>query len=267
MEQPNLNTKEVHPQIPKQNPLPSEEEYYHMLQQLEALAYENQALSNVHTLVAGVAHEIKNPLTIMKGFLQLIKPDLDKLQKSDIANLLLSEIQRTTDLVEEFLQLTRPPELTSERVDLIPFLKDILLLFHSQAKLSKCELTTNLQQFKLPIEVLINPGQLKQVFLNVMKNSIEAIRVTNRSNGIISLTVGQHLKYVTINIRDNGNGMDASTQACIFKPFYTTKEKGTGLGLFLSKQIIQNHNGTVKVKSSPSFGTTFSIHLPLLQSV
>jgi signal transduction histidine kinase len=263
LEQPNLNAKEV----PKQNILPSVEDYYHKLQQLEALAYENQALTNVHTLVAGVAHEIKNPLTIMKGFLQLIKPDLDKLQKSDIADLLLEEIQRTTDLVEEFLQLARPSELTSERTDLIPFLKNILLLFHSQAKLSKCDLTTNLQQFNLPIEVMINPGQLKQVFLNVMKNSIEAIRMTNRSNGIISLTVGQHLNGVTINIRDNGVGMNASTQSRIFKPFYTTKEKGTGLGLFLSKQIIQNHKGTIKVKSSPLFGTTFSIQLPLLHPV
>ncbi|MFP3441557.1 ATP-binding protein, partial [Pantoea sp. SIMBA_133] len=91
-----------------------------------------------------------------------------------------------------------------------------------------------------------------QVFLNVMKNSIEAIRMTNRSNGVISLIVGQHLNGVTISIRDNGVGMDASTQSRIFKPFYTTKEKGTGLGLFLSKQIIQNHKGTIKVKSSPS---------------
>ncbi|MYL64633.1 GHKL domain-containing protein [Bacillus hwajinpoensis] len=263
MEQSNLNAKEM----PKQNVLPSVEDYSHLLEQLEALTYENQALSNVNTLVAGVAHEIKNPLTIMKGFLQLIKPDLDKLQKSDIADLLLTEIQRTTNLVEEFLQLARPAELTSERIDLIPFLKNILLLFHSHAKLSKCDLTTNLQQFKLPIEVMINPGQFKQVFLNVMKNSIEAIRMTNRSNGVISLTVGQHFNGVTIAIRDNGVGMDASTQSRIFKPFYTTKEKGTGLGLFLSKQIIQNHKGTIKVKSSPSFGTTFSIHLPLLHPV
>ena len=264
MEQPNANTNELHPLVPLHDP--PTVEHNHLIHQLESLAYENQSLSNVRTLVAGVAHEIKNPLTIMKGFIQLIKPDLDKLQKSDIADLLLAEVQRTTNLVEEFLQLARPTKHTTERIDLIPFLEDILLLFQSEAKLSKCELTANLQKFKLPIEVMINPRQLKQVFLNVMKNSIEAIRMTNRKNGHISLSVRQQFHFVTINIRDNGNGMDSSTQASVFNPFYTTKEKGTGLGLFLTKQIIQNHNGTVKVKSSPSLGTTISIQLPLLHS-
>lgn len=267
MEQPKLNTKEIRPLIPRHDPSPTIEEDNHLIRQLERLAFENHSLRNIHILVAGVAHEIKNPLTIMKGFLQLIKPDLDKLQKSEIADLLLAEIQRTTNLVEEFLQLARPAKQTTERMDLIPFLKDMLLLFQSEAKLNKCELTNNLQKFKQPIEVMMNQGQLKQVFLNVIKNGIEAIRITNRKDGLISLSVHQHFHFVTINIRDNGIGMDASTQDSVFNPFYTTKEKGTGLGLFLSKQIIQNHNGSMNVKSSPSLGTTFSIQLPLLHLI
>lgn len=266
MEQPKLNTEDIRPLIPLHDPPPTVEEHNHLIHQLETLAYENQALSNVRHLVAGVAHEIKNPLTIMKGFLQLIKPDLEKLHKSEIADLLLAEIQRTTILVEEFLQIARPAKQTTERIDLITFLKDMLLLFQSEAKLSKCELTNNLQKFKQPIEVMMNHGQLKQVFLNVIKNGIEAIRITNQMDGVISLSVRQHFQFVTIDIRDNGIGMDASTQASVFNPFYTTKEKGTGLGLFLSKQIIQNHNGSMKVKSSPLFGTTFSIQLPLFHS-
>ncbi|MDO6658447.1 HAMP domain-containing sensor histidine kinase [Anaerobacillus sp. 1_MG-2023] len=264
MDHTNLNVEKKLPLMPEHYPSPcSLEEYNELIEKLEALAYENKTLSTVHYLVAGVAHEIKNPLTIMKGFLQLIKPDLDKLQKNDIADLLLSEIHRTNTLIEEFLQAARPIEHIKERIDVVPFLKNIILLFHSQATLNRCDITTNLNHFSEPLEVTIDSGQFKQVFLNMIKNSIESIRSSNKENGKISLSIAKRLHSVTIKISDNGAGMDTSTQQKVFQPFYTTKEKGTGLGLFLCKQIIQNHKGTIKVSSAPSFGTTFTIQLPL----
>lgn len=237
-----------------------------ILKELATLTYENKKLTLVNQLVAGLAHEIRNPLTIMKGFLQLIKPDLDRLQKSDIADLLLSEIHRTNGLIEEFLNVTRPREQTLEKVSIVPFLRNILLLYQSEATINKCTLSTNLQHLSQPSFAMIDSGQLKQVFLNMVKNSIEAIRCANRDNGYISLSVFRRLHTIDIHIRDNGIGMDETTKSKLFQPFFTTKKKGTGLGLFLCKQIIQNHRGTIEVNSTPMLGTTFMIQLPIISA-
>ncbi|WP_347550970.1 ATP-binding protein [Pseudalkalibacillus hwajinpoensis] len=237
-----------------------------LLKKLDALAYENKKLGMVNHLVAGVAHEIRNPLTIMKGFLQIIKPDLEKLNKSEIAELLLTEIHRTNELIEEFLSVARPAEHTKVKINLIPFLKNILLLYQSEAIINRCTLSHNLNHFNHPFYVMIDEGQFKQVFLNIIKNGLEAIQSANRDKGNISLSIFKRLNTVNIQIHDNGNGMDASTASKLFQPFFTTKKKGTGLGLFLCNQIIQNHRGSIRVKSTPSIGTTFFIQLPLLQT-
>ncbi|TKD72026.1 ATP-binding protein [Pseudalkalibacillus hwajinpoensis] len=242
------------------------DEYEDVLKELATLSYENKKLTMVNQLVAGLAHEIRNPLTIMKGFLQLIKPDLDRLQKSDIADLLLSEIHRTNGLIEEFLNVARPKEQTLEKISIVPFLRNILLLYQSEATLNQCTLSTNLNNLSQPFFVMIDPGQLKQVILNMIKNSIEAIRCADQENGAISLSVFRRLHTIDIHIRDNGSGMDDTTKSKLFQPFFTTKKKGTGLGLFLCKQIIQNHRGTIKVKSSPMLGTTFLIQLPIVSA-
>ena len=265
MDQSNLNIDETLPLNPEHHMEPSSiERDKQMLERLENLSYENKRLNMVNHLVAGLAHEIKNPLTIMKGFLQIIKPDLDRLQKSDIAELLLSEIHRTNELIEEFLNVARPTEHILKRMNLIPFLRNILLLFQSEATIHRCTLSTNLNEFSQPLDVMIDSGQLKQVFLNIIKNSMEAIQFADREKGSIILSVYKRLHTVDIHIQDNGIGMDNAIISKLFQPFFTTKKKGTGLGLFLCKQIIQNHRGTIQVRSAPSIGTTFVIQLPIV---
>ncbi|MGB8002438.1 MAG: ATP-binding protein, partial [Anaerobacillus sp.] len=234
MDQSNLNIDDTLPLIRDHLMEPSSiVDYKQMVDKLESLSYENKRLNMVNHLVAGLAHEIRNPLTIMKGFLQIIKPDLDRIQKSDIADLLLSEIHRTNELIEEFLDSARPTEHILNKMNLIPFLRNILLLFQSEAIINRCSLTSNLNELTQPLDVMIDSGQLKQVFLNLIKNSIEAIRHADHEKGSICLSVYKRLRTVDIHIQDNGIGMDTMTLSKLFQPFYTTKKKGTGLGLFL----------------------------------
>ncbi|MGA9290935.1 MAG: ATP-binding protein, partial [Anaerobacillus sp.] len=136
--------------------------------------------------------------------------------------------------------------------------------FQSEAIINRCSLSSNLNELTQPLDVMIDSGQLKQVFLNLIKNSMEAIRHAEREKGSICLSVYKRLQTVDIHIQDNGIGMDTMTLSKLFQPFFTTKKKGTGLGLFLCKQIIQNHRGTIQVSSAPSIGTTFIVQLPIV---
>ncbi|MGA9289659.1 MAG: histidine kinase dimerization/phospho-acceptor domain-containing protein, partial [Anaerobacillus sp.] len=154
MDQSNLNIDDTLPLIRDHLMEPTSiVDYKQMLDKLESLSYENKRLNMVNHLVAGLAHEIRNPLTIMKGFLQIIKPDLDRIQKSDIADLLLSEIHRTNELIEEFLDSARPTEHILNKMNLIPFLRNILLLFQSEAIINRCSLTSNLNELTQPLDV------------------------------------------------------------------------------------------------------------------
>ena len=217
-------------------------------------------------LAAGIAHEIRNPLTIIRGFVQLLCPQLEDLGKGDYAKVVLTEIDHVNEIIHEFLSTAKPMEPIKQKISVTTLLNEVVLLCQSEALLKGCELSIQTQN-SLPT-VWVDPMQIKQVLLNIIKNALDAIdESVNKSRGTIRLEATCSGTLVQILISDNGTGIDARTLKKLFDPFFTTKETGTGLGLAVCKQIMQSHDGTLEADSSIGVGTVFRLVFPTKAAV
>lgn len=221
----------------------------HMLQQAEKLNLIGQ-------MAAGVAHEIRNPLTSLKGFVQLIQEGGGKPMYYDIMR---SELDRIELIVRDLLMLAKPQAIRFERCDVRHILQHVLTLTESQALLAGVEVFFELPGRPLLVECEAN--QIKQVFLNLIQNAIEAME---NVGGSIRITAKPESGMAVIQVRDTGPGIPAEMMKQLGQPFYTTKEKGTGLGLMVSFGIVKNHRGTIEADSRADAGTTFTVRLPLI---
>ncbi|PZD94600.1 PAS domain-containing sensor histidine kinase [Paenibacillus sambharensis] len=231
--------------------------------QIEQTAYQNDKLAMLGKIAAAIAHEIRNPLTSIRGFIQLLRPHLMQLGKEEYARIILAEIDRANDIIYEFLNSSKPSAPMAQEVRIAALLKEVILLSESEALMRGCQL-----QFETCDESLcvsIDVKQIKQVILNLVKNAMDAIGELNGERpGLIAIKTQRNEQFVEISIRDNGRGMDRLTMNKLFDPFFTTKEAGTGLGLSVSYRIIRNHGGTIRVDSNLGEGTEFNIYLPLV---
>jgi PAS domain S-box-containing protein len=216
----------------------------------------SEKLSVAGQLAAGIAHEIRNPITVIKGFIQLMKSGFDDKQK--YYEIIASEIERIELIVGELLILAKPQVIKYERKDIRVLLTQVMALLDSQAILSNVQFST---VFKPGCAFLYcDENQLKQVFINFIKNSIESMP----GGGKIEVEVDCHSdREILIRLADQGCGIPPDVLAKLGQPFYTTKEKGTGLGFMVSKKIIENHLGGVRVQSEVGKGTTIEITLPV----
>jgi len=222
----------------------------------EELLWNSEKLSLVGELAAGVAHEIRNPITAIKGFIQLFQQGLIREEYFDI---ILSEFDRIEGIIKEFLSLAKPQEIQSKSVNIPTLVKEVETLIKSEAHLKNIEFTIELQQ-DIP-EIMCDANQIKQVLLNLCKNSIEAIDPTRK--GFIKITVSLEQEELLINVIDNGIGISEDRLKRLGEPFYSNKEKGTGLGLMLCFRIIRQHNGSLTFYSKENVGTTSQVRLPL----
>lgn len=232
--------------------------------QIEQTAYQNDKLAMLGRISASIAHEIRNPLTAIRGFIQLLRPHLLQLGKDEYARIILTEIDRANDIIYEFLNSSKPsaPQKTIMSVDSL--LKEVVLLTESEGLMKGCEITLDVAT-DASMNVSIDVKQIKQVILNMVKNAMDAIEdVGEEHAGLIRISTAIENRYVKISIADNGQGMDHNTLVRLFDPFFTTKESGTGLGLSVSYRIIKNHGGTIAVESQKGEGTLFIIKLPLV---
>ncbi|NQX45299.1 GHKL domain-containing protein [Paenibacillus tritici] len=230
---------------------------------IEQTAYQNDSLAMLGRLSASIAHEIRNPLTAIRGFIQLLHPHLHLLGKEEYAKIILAEIDRANDIIHEFLTSSKP---SVPQVGLIPvsaLLKEVVLLTESEALMKGCQI--NLQVLQEDLFISGDVKQMKQVVLNMIRNAMEAIsELEDDSMGRIEVGARKEGTEVRIFISDNGKGMDICTLDRLFNPFFTTKENGTGLGLSVSDRIIKNHGGCISVSSQLNEGTRFVISLPLI---
>jgi len=229
--------------------------------QIEQTAYQNDKLAMLGKIAASIAHEIRNPLTSIRGFIQLLRPHLMTLGKEEYARIILEEIDRANDIIYEFLNSSKPTAPMAQIVTIESLLKEVMLLSESEAIMRGCQL--RLEAYDAQAKVSIDVKQIKQVMLNIVKNALDAItELGGERNGRIDIVARKEGALVEIAVRDNGKGMDQATMSRLFDPFFTTKEQGTGLGLSVSYRIIRNHGGTIRVSSRPGEGTEFKIYLP-----
>ncbi|MBQ6282398.1 MAG: HAMP domain-containing histidine kinase [Bacilli bacterium] len=203
-----------------------------------------------------VTHEIKNPIAVCKGYLDMLNVDNHD-QVVKYIPIIKGEIDRTLVLMNDFLNLTKL-KVEKSVMDISILLDDV---FSSISTLLK-ELNIDFKSDSIDDEIYIEGdyNRLKQVFMNLVKNSVESMQ-----KGYKLINIGYHVtkKYIVITIEDNGSGIDKESLNKIGEPFFTTKSKGTGLGVKLSIEIIEQHNGTIKYISKEGIGTKVIIRLPL----
>lgn len=214
------------------------------------------ATKAVCDLAAGIAHEIGNPLNAIALSLQLVKRDPTDTEAIDTG---LAQLKRLDGIIRDFLTAIRPRQLNLMPGSVADPLKNCLAMLKQQFEERRITVTLDVPA-ALP-NVALDAEQMEQVFFNLLKNSLEAMA----DGGTIVLALGSDDRNVFLSIRDSGRGMDAEQLASLFEPYRTTKEKGTGLGLMISKRIVTEHGGSIAAESTPGEGTTFTLTLPRLE--
>jgi PAS domain S-box-containing protein len=222
----------------------------------EEMLHRQDKLAAVGQLAAGVAHEIRNPLTSMKGYAEFLQLDESDPQRQEFLEIILDEIDRVNNIVEEFMVLAKPKAVELEEKNIIPIVQNVVSMLNFEARKRDVKLEFHADQDIVQIEC--DENRLKQVFLNFIKNGIEAMP----DGGDLRVKTEIQDGDVLISIQDTGVGIPPDTLKKIGEPFYTTKKNGNGLGLMVSFKIIESHNGKVYIESEQNKGTTFKILLP-----
>lgn len=220
----------------------------------QELIVNSEKLSIAGQLAAGIAHEVRNPLTAIKGFMQLMEVPLDNTAYVEIIK---NEIDRIELILSELLVLAKPQDVKFNVESLNTLIQEVKTLIDTQAIMQNINIEFVNQIGNLNISC--DKSQLKQVVINFLKNSIEAMP----NGGTILIEIQEHSKNkAKITIQDTGTGIPKHILKKIGQPFFTTKEGGTGLGVMISKQIIENHNGSLQFWSDKK-GTIIEVILPL----
>ncbi|MGE6609213.1 ATP-binding protein [Peribacillus sp. NPDC076916] len=225
----------------------------------QKLLNERQKIEFVGTLAASTAHEIKNPLTGIKGLVQLLVEKHPEEQDQFYYSVIMKEIERINSIVSEFLILGKPMAQTLSIYDIRSIIAELRPIIESEARHFNIEVEWKIM--KEPILVHGTKDQLKQVILNIAKNGFEAMEVGKK----LRIRIHHENEWAKIMIIDTGQGLSEKEIGKVFDPFYTTKKEGTGLGLFVCKRIIESFNGTIEFSSKPLNGTTVTISLPLIK--
>lgn len=219
----------------------------------EEILIRSEKMSVAGQLASGVVHEIRNPLTSIKGFIDLLQAGIDR--KEVYFNIMIEEIEKIEKLSTELLYVSKP--LTHNHVYqwLKKMVEDVIVLLNTQAV--KKNIILNLD---CPEDVVVyaDRSQMKQAFINLIKNAIEAMY----EPGQIKIKVQLEDEFCLISVIDEGPGIPMHLINQIKEPFFTTKKDGTGLGLMITTRIIDNHNGLFKIIPNEEKGTTFEIKLP-----
>jgi PAS domain S-box-containing protein len=215
-----------------------------------------ERVSAIGELAAGIAHEIRNPLTTLKGFVQLLEKKVEDSMYLDLMN---SELSRIELITNEFLMLAKPQVTKYQEEDLTFILKSVITMLNTQPIMSNTYIRMETEIDRPMIKG--DSNHLKQVFINVLKNAIESM--TEGGEILVKVQPSKNNKVI-IQFIDQGIGIPQELLPKLGEPFYSLKEKGTGLGLMISFKIIKEHQGDVNIFSSVGEGTTVKVYLPLV---
>jgi signal transduction histidine kinase len=217
-----------------------------------------EKMAAIGELAAGIAHEIRNPLGIITGSAETVRKHEDRKIREEMTKYILEESQRINGLISTFLDFARPNEPKLVSCDLREILEKTFLLLSPQAKTLGVEIKREIPQ--KPLQVSIDPDQMRQAFTNLGVNALEAMP----QGGILKVTILDNARdKVLVRFSDTGKGISKEVAAKVFDPFFTTKEGGTGLGLSIAHRIITQHGGEIHVEGEEGKGSTFTITLPL----
>jgi PAS domain S-box-containing protein len=215
-------------------------------------------LAAMGELTAGVAHEVRNPLGVIRASVQLLEEaDCDRARVVEASGVIKQEIDRLDKVIKALLDFGRPSTPTLTPTDVEEVLEDVVLFTNRFAKQNDVRISSDLDG-KLP-RVDADPDQLKQVFLNLVTN---AVQVMEDTGGTIGIETSADEDFVTVAVADDGPGIPASSISKVFDPFFSTRDGGTGLGLTIVHRIIDEHDGHIEVGSGED-GTTFRVSLPI----
>jgi len=241
------------------------------MRELEDQLRRSDRLVALGTLAAGLAHEIKNPLTSIRTFTQLLPRKFDDERfRETFERVVPRELERINGIVERLLQLARPARLRVEPVRLPALLERVQELFANEIETRQIGVARQYARDLPPIQA--DPEQLYQALVNLVGNALEAMDTGGRLTLRVGWSEGEDRlrgfrrtapRRVRVEIEDTGVGIPPSVADKVFDPFFTTKEGGTGLGLALAHKIVEDHGGTISFRSAPGAGTTFSVLLPV----
>lgn len=217
----------------------------------------NDKIRIIGRLAAGIAHEIKNPLTSIKGFVQLLNMEVSK---PEYYSLIYSEINKVEEIVNRLIRLAETQSVNFRINDIGLILERTMMRMNDLALSKAIKINSSIEEGFLPI--YCDDVQLQQAIENIIKNAIEA----SARNQQIYITCKRYESHVHIMIKDQGVGISKERISHLFEPFYCIKEKGTGFGLMISQKVISEHNGAIQVESDLGIGTTVDVLLPLLNS-
>ena len=241
-----------------------------LLKELQENSQQTDHLSTLSVLSAGMAHEIRNPLSGIRGSAQLLLKDLENPDQREYMEIVIEEVDRIDRLVKRMMDLTRPALKDFKPTNIHQVLEEILTL--EQETLERKEgVFVQIYDPSLPT-IKANKDELKQAFLNLIKNAVEA----SPKGGQVRISTLYNTDYafrkkkdplsphnIIVKIIDSGPGMTEATMKKLFTPFFTTKKRGTGLGMTISLKIVENHNGKIKIASKENIGTVVQVFFPV----
>jgi two-component system, NtrC family, sensor histidine kinase HydH len=221
----------------------------------------SQRLASLGRLAAGVAHEIRNPLSSIKGFATYFRERYrDNAQDAGTAEIMIQEVERLNRVISQLLEFARPLQVTLQDVSLPSIIRHTLKMIEGQAREHRIDIRTDLPEDMEPITA--DPDKLKQVFLNLYLNGMTAME----NGGTLTVSAAREEHHtVRVDITDTGRGIPAEDLGRIFDPYFTTKPTGTGLGLAIVYKVVEAHGGEIRVTSAVGSGTTVSIYLPTMK--
>ncbi|WP_071394412.1 ATP-binding protein [Bacillus tuaregi] len=219
-----------------------------------------EKLQTVSHLAASISHEVRNPLTAARGFIQLLSDDINEDSRKQYSDIALKELDRATEVINDYLTFAKPTPDREEKININEEIQHAVKVVIPLATMNGVEIKLTLLDHDY-----FTKGERKkfqQCLINILKNGIESMK----SNGELTITNGYIDNQVQINIQDEGNGMTQEQINRLGEPYFTTKEKGTGLGMMVSYSIIKSMHGTIQVSSEYGKGTCFTLKLPIFEN-
>lgn len=213
-------------------------------------------LNIIGEMAASIAHEIRNPMTTVRGLLQFIGNKKEFIKHKQHFSLMITELDRANSIITEFLSLSKDKAMEFEENNLNTIIQDIYPLLQADALFNNCEIKLNLQSIP---NIPLNKSSIRQLIFNLVRNALDAMP----KNGIIHISTETTDSKILLSVKDSGVGIPLEIKDKLGTPFFTTKENGTGLGLAICYRIVQRHGATLTVDSEPGKGTIFTIKFNL----